>query len=52
MNLRKILFALFCATCFAIYIYVEWDFQKGYQERREQQKIEHNFYQTYKDSIK
>lgn len=49
--IRKILYALVCLIGFGIYIYLEWDFQKGYTERREQQKVEHEFYQQYKDSI-
>jgi len=51
INIRRVLFVLLCAGAFATYLYIEWDFHKGYNERRQQEKVEHEFYLQYKDSI-
>jgi hypothetical protein len=48
---RGILLIIGWLICMGIWAYIEIDFQNDYQERSEQQKVEHEFYESYKDSI-
>lgn len=44
MRLRDIVKIVLFIGAMSIFFALEWKFQKNYQENREQQKIEHEFY--------
>jgi len=47
LSAKDILTILLFIAGITIYLLLEMDFQKGYKERREQEKIEHEFYEQH-----